>query len=282
MDTTDFKNVVANYDVVFFDAFGVLKNSSGLIDGIDKTFDYLGANDIDFYVLTNDASRGPVDLAANYNRLGLGSINEHKIISSGMLAREYLRYKVKNGIVAYLGTENSAHYIEELGLHTLSIAELDINDVDEISALVFLDDEGFDWNHDINKIVNLLRKRNIPVVVANTDMSYPVDADEIAIAIGSIADMVEEILGRTFIRFGKPDAQMFNFAYEHISKNGLIPKNKILMVGDTLYTDIIGGNKFGIDTVLVLTGNTLPENANNRIRSSGIIPDYICDSAVIN
>ena len=31
------------------------------------------------------------------------------------------------------------------------------------------------------------------------------------------------------------------------------------MVGDTLHTDIIGGNKFGLDTVLVLSGNTLPE-----------------------
>ena len=146
---------------------------------------------------------------------------------------------------------------------------------------MFLDDEGFDWNHDINKIVNLLRKRNIPVVVANTDMSYPVSGSEVAIAIGSIANMVEKILGRTFIRFGKPDPQMFNFAYEHITVDKHIPRNKILMVGDTLATDIIGGNKFGIDTVLVLTGNTIAENVKARIKSSGIIPDYICDSAVI-
>jgi ribonucleotide monophosphatase NagD (HAD superfamily) len=52
------------------------------------------------------------------------------------------------------------------------------------------------------------------------------------------------------------------------------------MVGDTLYTDIIGGNKFGLDTVLVLSGNTLPDMALVRISSSGIIPTYICESAV--
>lgn len=276
-----FESVVDNYDVVFFDAFGVLKNSSGLIDGIKSTFSYLNEKGIEFYVLTNDASRGPIGLAQSYVDKGLSEITENKIISSGMLAREYLRYKVKNGTVAYLGTENSAHYIEELGLKTISIADVDINEVNGISALVLLDDEGFDWNHDINKIVNLLRKRNIPVVVANTDVSYPVSGEEVAIAVGSIADMVENILGRTFIRFGKPDAQMFNFAYEHISQGKNIPRNKILMVGDTLFTDIIGGNKFGIDTVLVLTGNTLRENAESRIKSSGIIPDYICESAVI-
>ncbi|MEQ6119431.1 TIGR01459 family HAD-type hydrolase [Reichenbachiella sp. MALMAid0571] len=281
MKNHKFKSVVKKYDVVFFDAFGVLKNSSGLIDGINNTFSYLKENGIDFYILTNDASRSPRELAESYIKKGLSVINEHKIISSGMLAREYLRYKVKKGTVAYLGTENSAHYIEELGLKTISIANVDINDVSGISALVFLDDEGFDWNHDINKIVNLLRKRNIPVVVANTDMSYPVSGSEVAIAIGSIANMVEKILGRTFIRFGKPDPQMFNFAYEHITVDKHIPRNKILMVGDTLATDIIGGNKFGIDTVLVLTGNTISENVNARIKSSGIIPDYICDSAVI-
>ena len=281
MKNHKFKSVVKKYDVVFFDAFGVLKNSSGLIEGINNTFSYLKENDVDFYILTNDASRGPRELAESYVSKGLSVINEHKIISSGMLAREYLRYKVKKGTVAYLGTENSAHYIEELGLKTISIANVDINDVSGISALVFLDDEGFDWNHDINKIVNLLRKRNIPVVVANTDMSYPVSGSEVAIAIGSIANMVEKILGRTFIRFGKPDPQMFNFAYEHITVDKHIPRNKILMVGDTLATDIIGGNKFGIDTVLVLTGNTIAENVKARIKSSGIIPDYICDSAVI-
>lgn len=282
MKIDNFKTVVDKYDVVFFDAYGVLKNSGGLIDGIKSTFDYLDSSDTNFYILTNDASRGPVELAQSYEQAGLTQITPDKIISSGMLAREYLRYKVKKGTIAYLGTENSAHYIEELGLKTISIAHVDIEDVDEISALVLLDDEGFDWNHDINKIVNLLRKLNIPVIVANTDASYPVSRDEVAIAVGSIANMVEQILGRTFIRFGKPDAQMFNFAYEHISKGKTIPRNKILMVGDTLFTDIIGGNKFGIDTVLVLTGNTLAENAESRIKSSGIIPDYICESAVID
>ena len=50
------------------------------------------------------------------------------------------------------------------------------------------------------------------------------------------------------------------------------------MVGDTLETDIMGGNHFGIDTVLVLTGNTQAQTAKIEIESSGIIPDYICKS----
>jgi len=198
-----------------------------------------------------------------------------------MLAREYLRFKVKKGTVTYLGTSKSAHYIETLGLNILSIRQLDLDNLDDINAIVLLDDEGFDWKRDVNKVINLLRKKNIPVIVANTDFAYPVTDEEVAIAIGGISDMVEMIVGKRFIKFGKPDSQMFMFAYERILEARNVSKDKILMVGDTLKTDILGGNKFGIDTVLVLSGNTLPDQANFLIRSTGIIPNFICEDAVI-
>ncbi len=282
MRTKEFKTVVKKYKTVFFDAFGVLKNHKGIIPGIDKTFDYLDELGINYYVLTNDASRGPAGLAEVYQRNGITSITPDKIISSGMLARDWLALKIKEGPVAYLGTEQSAHYIEDAGLETLPISEVDLNDIDKIKCLVFLDDEGFDWNLDINKVINLLRKKVMPVVVANTDINYPVNKNDVAVAVGGLSDMVEEILGKNFIRFGKPDAQMFMFGYEKASEVMPLKRNEILMVGDTLYTDIIGGNKFGMDTALVLSGNTLPDMAKVRIRSSGIIPNHVCDSVLIN
>ncbi len=282
MDIIPFQSIVDQYETIFFDAFGVLKNHQGLIPGIEKTFEYLDKKNIDYFILTNDASRGPRELAESYQEKGLKNITVDKIVSSGMLAREYLKLKVKDGIIAYLGTFRSAHYIETLDLDTLSIKHLDLSQADEVSALVFLDDEGFDWAGDLNKAVNLLRFTNIPAIVSNTDISYPVNQKEIAIAVGGIADMIEHVVGKKFIRFGKPDAQMFIFAHEHsISLGGTPDKNKILMVGDTLTTDIIGGNKFGLDTALVLTGNTLKRHADMFIETTGIVPTYICEDAVI-
>ena len=281
MQVSEFKAVASNYKVIFFDAFGVLKNSEGLLPGIETTFEWLRENGKEFYVLTNDASRGPHELAESYYRQGLQAIPPERIISSGMLAREYLDLKVRSGTVAYLGTEKSAHYLESTGLKTLPISQVDLKDVADINALVLLDDEGFDWNTDLNKTVNLLRKRNIPVIVANTDATYPVSKTRIAIAIGAVAKMIETIVGKQFIRFGKPDAQLFMFAYERLENAAHVSKRDILMVGDTLKTDILGGNKFGLDTVLVLTGNTQPQDAEVLIRSTGIIPTYVCKSVVI-
>ncbi len=277
----NFKTIIDKYNVIFFDAFGVIKNYQGLVPGIEKTFEYLKEQNKEYYIVTNDASRSPVQLASSYHKMGLHAITPDRIISSGMLTKEYLYLKVPEGIVAYLGTESSAHYIESLGLHPMPINQVNESNIDQIKALLFLDDEGFDWQQGVNTAVNLLRKRTIPAIVANTDHAYPVTIHDLSVAIGGLAMMVETIVGKKFIRFGKPDSQMFMFAYDLIREHRPISKKEIVMVGDTLHTDILGGNKFGLDTVLVLSGNTLPQDVDTRITSTGIVPTYICETAVV-
>jgi HAD superfamily hydrolase (TIGR01450 family) len=198
-----------------------------------------------------------------------------------MLTKEYLDLQVQDGIVAYLGTPESCHYIDSSGLHTMPVRDINDSNIDKVGAMIFLDDEGFNWCDDLNKTVNLLRKKTIPVIVANTDHAYPVSVGNVSIAIGGIASMIETIVGKKFIRFGKPDSQMFMFAYDLIRNYRAVSKKDIVMVGDTLQTDILGGNKFGLDTVLVLTGNTLAKDYETRITATGIMPTYICDNAVV-
>jgi HAD superfamily hydrolase (TIGR01450 family) len=278
----NFKSIIDKYKIIFFDAFGVIKTYSGLLPGIERTFDYLEKEGKEYYIVTNDASRSPQQLAESYHRMGLKAITAERIVSSGMLTKEFLDLKVPDGIVAYLGTPDSAHYIERSGLQTLPMSEVHEGNIDKVSVMIFLDDEGFDWSNDLNKTVNLLRRRPIPVIVANTDRAYPLTATNVSIAIGGIAAMIESVVGKQFIRFGKPDSQMFMFTFDLIREYRQISKTDIVMVGDTLNTDILGGNKFGLDTVLVLTGNTQAKDYENRIISAGIMPTYICDSAVVD
>ena len=282
MKIKSFAEIAKRYKAIFFDSFGVVKHYNGLITGVKQTFQYLDEEGIEYLMLTNVASRSPQQMSHGFKHLGLPHFTTDRIISSGMMAQEYLRYKVRDGRAVYIGTENSAHYIEETGLHTVSIEDLDLNEIDDINAVVFLDDEGYDWRTAVNKSINLLRKKNIPVVVANTDVAYPVSEGELAMAIGSLAEMIEKIVDKHFIHFGKPDGQMFIYAYRELLKRCDIRKDEILMVGDTLYTDIIGGNKFGIDTALVLSGNTQPKNAKSLIKNMGIKPDYICESIALH
>ena len=217
-------------------------------------------------------------MAKKLHSQGLKDIPIHKLITSGMMAQNYLENKITSGKVAYLGTLASSYYIEATGLEAIPVKDLDYDNLSDIVALALLDDEGFNWNEDISKALNLLRKKNIPVIVANTDTRYPVSKTEVAVAIGGVANMIEGIAKKRFLRFGKPDGQIFTYAYNLVNTQQDVKKNEILMVGDTLTTDIIGGNKFGLHTCLVLSGNTLPHRAEPVMRSRGVVPDWICES----
>ena len=280
MQIQSFLFIAQQFKVVFLDSYGVLKNYKGLIEGVQHTVDALRSKNIVIRILTNDASRSQHQQAESFYALGLHNIEEHEIITSGMMAKQFLQQKILNGKIAYLGTENSAHYILQSGLEHIPVRDVDLKKLDDISAFVFLDDEGFDWNSDINKTVNLLRHKNLPVIVANSDKLYPVSKNDVSVATGGLAKLIENMLNKKFIHFGKPDSQMFMYAYDGLSSAGNFSRQEILMVGDTLHTDILGGNKFGVKTTLVLSGNTSAEDAAIQINATGIIPDYICDSII--
>jgi HAD superfamily hydrolase (TIGR01450 family) len=281
MDYPSFFEIAKDFKVIMLDSYGVVKNHKGLIEGIPKTIEWIKNEGKTFRLLTNDASRSQQQQQDSLASLGLPGLELHEIITSGMMAKQFLEQKIKSGKIAYLGTENSAEYILQSGLQHIPVCDVDLENIDDISAFVFLDDEGFDWNTDINKTVNLLRKKTMPVILANSDKYYPVAKHDVAVATGGIAKLVESMLSKKFIHFGKPDSQMFMYAYEGlIEEMGFLDKSDILMVGDTLETDILGGNKFGVKTMLVLSGNTREDSVDSRITSTGIIPDYICRSVI--
>jgi len=279
IELTEFRQLATGFKAVFLDSYGVLKNYRGLIDGVQSTIDFIREQNIILRILTNDSSRSQEQQADSFATLGLKGIDPSEIITSGMMAKQFLQLKILEGRIAYLGTNNSADYILQSGLEHVPVRDIDLDKIDDISAFVFLDDEGFDWNTDLNKTINLLRHRNMPVIVANSDKLYPVSKNDVALATGAVAKLVESVVHKKFIHFGKPDTQMFMYAYDELNQAyGNIDKDAILMVGDNLNTDILGGNKFGLKTTLVLSGNTSAEDAESQIRATGIIPDYVCAS----
>ncbi|TXF86654.1 HAD-IIA family hydrolase [Neolewinella aurantiaca] len=279
MQISRFSEIAQDFPVVFFDSYGVLRNHNGLIPGAIECVEQMRARGIHVRVLTNNAARSPVAAAARLAYYGLPGIPAEEVITSGATTRHFLEQKIRSGKVAYLGTPAAAEYIISAGLEAVPVAEVDFDKLDEIKGFAFLDDEGYDLNKDINRTINLLRQRLVPVVVANTDLLYPVDKENVALATGSIARLVEYVLGRQFAKFGKPASQMFQMGLDSVAQffPEVSPKD-ILMVGDTLHTDILGGNSFGVTTALVLSGNTRADSVDLEVRTSGIIPDFVCNS----
>ena len=276
-DPQPFLELAMNFRAVWFDSYGVLKDAGGVIAGGPATLAALADAGIEVRVLTNDASRSQGQQAERFHDLGYGGLRAGHIITSGMMARLFLREKVTTGSVAYLGTSNAAGYVFAAGRVAVPVGEVRPEEYDDIAAVAFLDDEGFDYNTDLNAAINLLRARNVPVVVANSDKLYPVRGGRVALATGGIAQLVESLVGRAFMRFGKPDTQMFNYAFEDLNRDDSYAKREVLMVGDTLHTDILGGNRFGIQTCLTLSGNTSARAYRYDIDHSGILPDFVVE-----
>lgn len=275
MDLVSFRKTAEKYSVIFLDAYGVLKSSTGLIDGALGAITALIEAGKEVFVVTNDSSRSPEAMAERYaEQAGSELLSPARYISSGLLASAYLETQIPYGKVAYLGKPESAHYVEIAGKIPVPVSEC--TPKDHIVAIVLLDDEGFDWFRDVNATLNLIRRVNVPVVVANADITYPTRGNDIAIAVGSLGGLLSDITEKTFIRFGKPDSMMFAYALARAREQlPRVTKRDVLFVGDTLRTDIIGANTYGFDTMLVLSGNTLPEHADLMIRASGIIPTYV-------
>ncbi len=274
-----FSEVSDRYKVIFLDSYGVLINHCGLIPGAVECIARLRAEGKHLRILTNNAARSAQAASRRLVKYGLSGFPPEEIITSGATTRQFLQQKVRSGKVAYLGTAAAAEYIIGAGLEAIPVSEVDMSRIDEIKAIAFLDDEGYDLNTDVNRVINLLRQSQAPVVVANTDLLYPVTANDVALATGSIARLAEYVLGRQFVKFGKPAMQMFQLGLESVGRELTdVHLSDILMVGDTLHTDILGGNSFGVDTALVLSGNTRRESAATEIQSSGIFPDYVCAS----
>ena len=112
-----FRELADNYQVIFFDAYGVLKNFEGVMDGVLDVLADLKREGKELYVVTNDASRSPKKMSLTYVHPEHGEIfAEDRIISSGLLARDFLRAKVRGKKVGYLGKPDSAYYIQSAGL----------------------------------------------------------------------------------------------------------------------------------------------------------------------
>jgi ribonucleotide monophosphatase NagD (HAD superfamily) len=71
---------------------------------------------------------------------------------------------------------------------------------------------------------------------------------------------------------GKPEKYMFELSCQRL---GLQP-HQVLMVGDRLDTDILGANRIGARTVLVLTG----VSQRQEIVTTGIEPTFIAADLV--
>lgn len=126
----------------------------------------------------------------------------------------------------------------------------------------------------------------MPLLVPNPDSYWPNGRNgEFGIGAGGKARFICEILEEMGIAvkpeyFGKPYSAIYEYTVDLLKKRFGLPENinysKILMLGDSLKSDIKGANILGIKSGLTLTGITSAEAAMRA--QDELKPDFIFES----
>lgn len=191
--------------------------------------------------LTNNASRTDAQVAAHLVELGLETAPED-IVTSPQAALRLLRAKIAPGaLVLVVGGDGIIQVLEAAGYRTTRSAD----DAPDAVMQGFAPHVG--WEHLAEAAFALAR--DIPWIATNQDWTIPV-ARGIAPGNGTLVSAVHTAVGRLAEVAGKPETPMFELALERFGATA----GEALMIGDRLDTDILGANRAGIPSVLVLTG----------------------------
>lgn len=81
--------------------------------------------------------------------------------------------------------------------------------------------------------------------------------------------------------YGKPYPSIFALCHQHAEKisQKTLPKSRLLMIGDSLYTDVQGAHHYGIDVVMMTTGvhkNDDIPTLNQLMNRYGASPTWVC------
>ena len=252
------KDFLDNYDLFLLDLWGVIHDGSNLYEGSYDFLNYLKSSGKNVIFISNLPRRSEYGKSV-LDKMGVGRELYHDLISSGdifyySMKEEKLNLSGKKYF--FIGNKKDLWVIENLGYEIIS----NIQDSDFILCHNYYDDEYTKLltdnpnlsggNNDIlDDLLHLGADLNKPLLCVNPDINVIKQDGTIFYCAGHIADKYKDMAGQVHY-FGKPYAHIYNYA----SKKFNILKDKIIAFGDSFYTDILGANNFGIDSVLVTEG----------------------------
>jgi HAD superfamily hydrolase (TIGR01450 family) len=236
--------VVANkvwgkFDLVLADLDGVIYEGALPIRGAIESINLLSSQSVTVGYVTNNSSRKPETIIEQLATLGIFSKPEN-IISSGQTAVEILQTKISSGgKVLVVGGEGLRSTVIAGGFKI-------VNSSDENPMAVV---QGFSpdvsWR-DLAEASYSIQNGAI-WIATNSDWTIPQEKG-LAPGNGTLVGAVHTAVGQLPIVAGKPEPAIFLTALNHFGSANA------LFVGDRLDTDILGANRAGIMSALVLTG----------------------------
>ncbi|USO01740.1 MAG: TIGR01459 family HAD-type hydrolase [Alphaproteobacteria bacterium] len=252
--------IIAKYSLLLIDSWGVLQNGDDILPPGKMLVDYIQNYSANVVVLTNSPERNS-RVRTNILTLGLDISPDIAVISAGEIAyQDMYAHKKYRGKKAYIiDYDNYSPYFEGLPL-------VFVNRIEEAELLIVRS-----INPDISKVssyADTIQKacaQGIPIVIINPDEAVQSGTQTFA-RPGSILPYCTT--NTDILYYGKPWPRI----YSHIEViNPTIEPSKILVIGDSLYTDVLGANLNGYDSL-----HLIPINHSGHDVNTGIF-DYMSE-----
>ncbi|GAA5030594.1 HAD-IIA family hydrolase [Microbacterium fluvii] len=240
---------LAGVDLVLADLDGVVYAGSGALPHAVESLERAREGRRLGYI-TNNASRTDASVAAHLTELGLKTAPD-EVVTSPQAAMRLLSSRVPAGsTILVVGGEGLVVELEKAGYAVTRSAD------DAPAAVVqgFAPDVG--WSHLAEAAFALKTPEDeggIPWIATNTDWTIP-QSRGIAPGNGTLVSAVHTAVGRLATVAGKPEVPIFEEAVVRFGAQ------HPLFIGDRLDTDILGANRAGIPSALVLTGVDRPKH----------------------
>lgn len=239
------------------DMDGVIYRGDELVKGTAQFLKRLDQQKIPYLFLTNNSQRTRRDVVRKLGALGIQTKDE-RIFTCAMATARFLAMQKPNGTAYVLGENGLTQ-----ALHTNGFSVVDRNP----DYVVVGEGRTFTFEM-IEKAVRLV-EGGAKLIATNMDTSCPTDHG-IRPGCGAIVAIIEKAANVEAFSVGKPSPVMMRMARKELG----LSTSETIMVGDTMYTDILGGVQMGYRTVLVLSGHTTEEEAAEFAYQPDLIVSY--------
>lgn len=249
------KNLILDMD-------GVLWHGDTPMPGLVDFFDTLRSADIGFILATNNATKTAVMYTERLARFGV-DVPPQQILTSAEATAAYLAELYPQGSPVYvIGAKGLHDAVLAQGFRIVTPAEaragaLAVSVVAGLSPTVTYEELAM-GAHLVNQ--------GVPFVGTNPDPTYPSEIGPLP-GSGAILAVITTATGVEPTLIGKPGPIVFREAVKLLGGDA----STVAMVGDRLSTDIYGAKAAGLRAILVLSGISTREEAEN----GPVQPDYI-------
>lgn len=265
----DLDAIAPDVDTFLLDAFGVLNIGETAISGVPDRVARLQKAGKRVLVVSNAAGFPHANLMEKYKKLGY-NFDPDDVITS------------RKAVLHALASEPDKHW----GL--MATESLGRADLDQINATYLAEDRAtYDavdaflligsavWTEQRQALLEAsLQAAPRPVYVGNPDIVAPRECG-FSVEPGYFAHRLADRTGVQPQFFGKPFANIYDLAFARLDTP---VRSRIVMVGDSLHTDILGGQVAGLKTALIANfGFFSHADENEGIRQSSIFPDFILE-----